>query len=826
MAIRNKRDENFIKSANEIIEANLSNERFGVTELAGRMNMSRSNLHRKIKSITGASISQYLRKIRMDKAFEFLKEEPITISEVAFRVGFGSPAYFSKSFREYFGFSPSEIHQVELKDLDPERGNVNGHREESKNKMINFPVQTTSFIGREKEMDAILGLIREHRIVSLVGTGGCGKTRLACEVVAQCVDSYRDGKWFVDLAMVESEDLVPKQLMSTLEIIEIPGREIMEVIIERIRDKELLILLDNCEHLLGACAEVTGRLAEAIPGLSLLVTSREALKIKGERVWIAPPLTLIDPASIVDVEHAMSAESVRMYSERALLYNPGFKLALENVADVATICTKVDGIPLAIELVSSRTRHMDSGTMLDRLSGRFAEIASGDPRTVERHKTLQATIEWSHNLLKEEEKSLFRRLSVFTGGFDLEAVEEVCANGSLPKDTILDLLSRLIDTCMIQATFLKPGQMRYGMLETLRQYADRLLVDKNESEETCSKHLQYFSRMAELAFEERMSSQARWVERIRLEHSNMLAALRWAERHALDKFQLLSANLSWFWGRSNDYSMAIEILERVMNSNPVHQETRARLHTGYGSLLATTGDFEKAQHLLEQGLSLWRDLENRKEEALVLASLSDLLFGAGDNEGGMKYASEAYDLAVTLNDPVTELFCLTFVGFGLVCLKKTKEARSMVRKAVKMAEDLENLYLICATHHMLGDCALIEGNYREAEKEYGYGLKTTLKSGDTAYTNIEMCGVAMSLAGQGRHAKALRVNAAATKNALAFGSWVPEEIPLVFWHELSVKLLAGTRKNLGEDKTLHYEEEGRAMEFQAAVAYTLDFGKD
>jgi tetratricopeptide (TPR) repeat protein len=323
-----------------------------------------------------------------------------------------------------------------------------------------------------------------------------------------------------------------------------------------------------------------------------------------------------------------------------------------------------------------------------------------------------------------------------------------------------------------------------------------------------------------------MSSQARWVDKIRLEHSNLLAALRWAESHALDKFQFLSANLSWFWGRSNDYTMAIEILERVMNSNPDHRETQARLNTGYGSLLATTGDFEKAQYLLEQGLSIWRDLKNKKEEALMLAALSDLLFGAGDNGAGMKYANEAYALAKELNDPAVELTCLTFVGFGLVCLKKTGEARPIVRKALKMAEDLENLYLLCATHHMLGDCALMDGEYEVSEKEYGEGLKTTLKSGDTAYTNVEMCGVAMSVAGQGRYAKALRINAAATRSAQSFGSWIPEDIPLVFWHELAVQLLAGTRENLGDELTQKYEEEGRTMNFEEAVDYTLDFNRD
>lgn len=826
MATQKRIEKNFTRRLNEIIEANSGNERFGVSELAHEMNMSRSNLHRRIKTTTGKSVSQFLRTARLNKALELLKEGSLTASEVAYNVGFGSPAYFSKCFREHFGISPIEAAEKEWVDAASEEVKVTGQSDRSDNRMLNFPVQTTSFIGREKEIDTIRSLIREHRIVSIVGTGGCGKTRLACEVVTHCVDGYKDDTWFVDLAPVESEDLVPKRLMSTLEIAEIPGREIMEVIIERIREKKLLILLDNCEHLLGACAEVAGRMAEAVPGLSLLVTSREALKIKGERVWIAPPLTLIDPTLIKDVEHAMSAESVRMYSDRALLHNPGFNLAEENVSDVATICRKVDGIPLAIELVSSRTRHMDSNTLLSRLSGRFAEIASRDPRTIERHKTLQATIEWSYNLLNNDEKALFRRLSVFTGGFDLEAVEQVCSDETVPKEEVIDLLSRLIDTCMIQATYSKPGQMRYGKLETLRQYASKLLVEMNETEETCSRHLDYFIRIVQQAFDERMSSQARWVNKIRLEHNNMLAALRWAELHAPEKFQQLAANLSWFWGRSNDYSLAIDILERVSAANVGDKETQARLNTGYGSLLATAGDFEKAQNLLEQGLILWRELGNRKEEALMLAAISDLLFGAGDNEGGMKYANEGHALAVELHDPAVELTCLAFVGFGYVCFKKTGEARAIVRKALKIAEDLENLYLICASHHMLGDCALIDGEYDDSEREYGEGLKTTLKSGDTSYTFVEMCGVAMSVAGQGRFAKALRINAAATRHAQSFGSWVPEEIPLVFWHELAIKLLGGTRENLGEELTKQYEEEGRSMSVEEAVDYTLDFSRD
>jgi len=323
-----------------------------------------------------------------------------------------------------------------------------------------------------------------------------------------------------------------------------------------------------------------------------------------------------------------------------------------------------------------------------------------------------------------------------------------------------------------------------------------------------------------------MSSQAKWVDKIRLEHNNMLVALRWAELHEPEMFSLLAANLSWFWGRSNDYLMAIEILEKVIALNINDKETQARLDSGYGAMLATTGDFQKALNLLKHGLSLWQELENKKEEALGLAALSDLLYGMGDDEAGMKYANEGYSLAVELNDPGVEITCMTVVGFGLVCLKKTGEARSAARKLLKLAEELENLYIIFTSHHMLGDCALIDGEYHESEREYGDGVKTTLKSGDTAYTCVDMCGVAMSVAGQGRYAKALRINAAATGKAISFGSFVPEALPLVFWHELVIQHIVGTREKLGEELTQKYEEEGRSMGFEKAVEYALDFEKD
>jgi non-specific serine/threonine protein kinase len=639
-------------------------------------------------------------------------------------------------------------------------------------------------------------------------------------------NEYKDGIWFVNLAPLEQEEFVVKQFMSSLEIAEVPGRDMMEVIIERIREKNLLILLDNCEHLLSACSELSAKLIQSVPGLSIVATSRKALNIKGEKVWYISPLSLVDPASVFDVEFANRSEAVRLFADRALLNNPGFKLANENITEVATICQKVDGIPLAVELVAGRTKYMDAHTIIDRFGGRLAEIPSMVPGTIERHKTLQATIDWSYNLLTEEEKNLFRRLSIFSGGFALTAAEEVCANEFLLKERIIDILPCLIDTCLVQTGYTENSMMRYNQLETLRQYGLKILSDKKENEEVSRKHLEYFSRKAEQAYDERMSAQSYWMDKIQLEHNNFLAALRWAEKNKTEKFQRLAANLSWFWGRSNHYSMAIEILERVIASKIGDKETHARLNTGYGSLLLTTSDFQKASVLLKHGLSIWRELKNKKEEALTLANLGDLTHGMGDDETGMKYSKDGYDLAIELNDPGVELHCMIVVVYGLVASKKTREARSLIKKALKLAEELDNLYLVEISHHMLGDCGLMEGNYGEAEQEYGLSLEATLKYGDKNYTCMEMAGLAMSVSGQGRFVKALRLNATVNKTASSFGYWIPEEVPQVFWQQLIQQHIVGARKKLGVELTNKTETEGSAMSLDEAVEYALNFEMD
>ncbi|MFO7671904.1 MAG: helix-turn-helix domain-containing protein [Bacteroidales bacterium] len=820
MASRISSNRKFIQLLNEIIYSNIQNERFGVSELAYELNMSRSNLHRRIKNATSNSVSQHLRQVRLNKALELLKDQSNTISEVAFAVGFGSVNYFSRCFRDHFGYPPSEAESYLDEDEDSQvlRGN---HHE-----LRNFPVQTTSFIGREAEIETIVRLVKEHRIVSIIGTGGCGKTRLACEIAAKLKDEYRDGIWFVPLAPVESEELVLKQLMSALSIDEVPGKEMLEVLLERLSRKNLLILLDNCEHLHSSCADISTNLIQSVPGLSLLITSREALNIKGEKVWSTSPLSLVDFDDVVDVESASQSEAVRLFADRALLSNHGFQLVVENVSDVATICQKVDGIPLAVEIVASRTKYMDVHTIIERFDGRLASIPTMFGETVERHKTLRATIEWSYGLLTEEEKNLFRKLSVFTGEFDLKAVEEVSVDEFLRKERIMDILSQLVDKSMVKTVYQPGHQMRYKLLETLREFGTNMRSERNESQKISRKHLEYYSGIAEQAYNERMSRQVFWMDQIRLGHNNIIAALNWAEMNEPERFQRLAANLSWFWGRLNNYSMAIDILENVVASKPMDKETQARLNTGYGSLLFTTAGFRKAVVVLRRGVLLWRELENKKEESLTLANLAELVHAMGDIEAAMNYAKQGYELARELNDPSIELHSLIAVITGMVFSKNTQEARPLVRNAIKLSEAQQNLFIITTIHHLMGDCGLIDGKYEEAERDYGLSLEASIKYGDTSYTCMQITSIAMAVAGQGRLEKALRLNAAATRVAVLKELWVPEEIPVAFWKELVIQHLDGSRNKLGKELSDKIEEKGRSMSLDEAAKYALNFEVD
>jgi len=673
-------------------------------------------------------------------------------------------------------------------------------------------------------MQVVKKLISEHRLVSLIGAGGCGKTRLAIELATQLLPDYEDGVWFIELAPIASQDLVVKEITEVLKIKELPNQTIIETLIDKIKDNNLLIILDNCEHLVKACAEIALNLVQSVPGLKILVTSREALCITGEHVWRVPSLTLIDPRTIINVEQAKDSEAVLLFTDRARMNNPDFELETANVNEVVTICNKLDGIPLALELVASRTRHMNTHMILERFSDRFDQLSSSDPGISKRQQTLHSTIEWSYNLLSEREKTLFVRLAVFSGGIDIVAAEDVCSDDQLPREDIPDMLFRLVDRSLVYTIKGAEQSMRYNRLETLRQFGQQKLHSQKEDDVIMKRHMHYFLKMAECAYGEQLESQLKWLNKLEQEHDNLIVALNWSDKNSPKEFVRLSGALGWFWSMHSHVSEGKEYLERAMSKDVGKSGAYARVLYGLAMIAFYIGEIPRSIDLLEQSLEIWRQIGNLREQAVVSCFFSFLMSAAGDPKKGLKYSEESVDIARKIGNPILINYCLIDLCQIYIHLKQYDRARPMIEEFLDSADEQKQSDLIIRARRFLGDCAFGEHNYKEAEKRYGLALETALKYGNVLDAAFELQGIAISLSGQSRWAKASRLDAAAREKARILG--VNTYGLIKFYDDLLDIYIGEARNKLGEELTREYEAEGKIMGFEAAVEYALDFDKD
>ncbi|MFB6320315.1 helix-turn-helix domain-containing protein [Saccharicrinis sp. FJH54] len=829
-------DFNAIKSselqsrAEQVILDNLNDEQFSVTDLAARLDMSYSSLHRKFKNHIGVSVSCFINRIKLNSALHLLQDSSDNIIDIALSCGFNNVTYFDKCFRDHFGYSPRQVRRdgippgglrtvIKREEPQSDRSKVNAD-------LHNLPLWNTTFIGRQKEIDAVLELLRSYRMVSLVGSGGCGKTRLACEIVKYINADYKDGIWFVDLSALTDENLVINAISGTLNISEVPGKDLTDSLIQKLKGYRLLLILDNCEHLLDTCAEVAGMLIRSVPGLTLLITSRIVLHVKGEMVWRIPSLGMVESGGMADLAKAKKSEAVQLFTDRAVLSDARFLVDGKNIKDVVNICKRVDGIPLALELVASRVRYMDPADILSRLSGRFLKLSTPDPGMVARHKTLHATINWSFNMLSREEKLLFKRVSVFTGTFDLKAVEGVCKDRMLPGDYMSDLIDSLTDRSMVYTNRNDGEAIRYAVLETIRQYADELL-STHERQQIQKRHAAYYLKLADRSYRERLDDQAEWMVKLHLEHNNILTALNWLEKNNEKNFIKLAGALTWFWMRTKNINLAKRVYENIIRQYLASKEDSARIFANYGYLLVQISpDFERAVDFMKKGSALWHQLKNRSEEAMAYYNLALAYYGFRMDKEGIVFANKAYRIAQEEKNNGVILNCLIAVSQGYVNVKKFSKARLLAKELQVEGEKLGNLYVILAGHHHLGDCSLMQEKYGEAEKEYGRGIELASQYGDFLLQCTDLYGLAMAVAGQGRYEKALRLFEVVNKASQKEGALSPENLPMVFWQEQVQKHAVDTRKKLGEEFTHKYEEEGRKMSLDEGITYALDFEKD
>jgi predicted ATPase len=392
----------------------------------------------------------------------------------------------------------------------------------------NLPAPRSSFVGREQEMEEVKRELAMTRLLTLTGVGGSGKTRLALEVARDLLEAYPDGVWLVQLAPLSEEVLVPKAVAEALKVPERPGEPLSDTLSEVLRDRQLLLILDNCEHLIEAIARLVDLLLDSCPRLRILATSREGLGVEGEIRWLVPSLSVPEQERrTLSSEELEAYESVRLFVERAKAHNPLFSLSPKNALAVAGICNRLEGIPLAIELAAARVDTLSVEQISERLEGSLRLLTRGGRTTVPRHQTLKGTLDWSHQLLSEDEKKLFGRLSVFAGGWTLEAAEAVGSGQGVEEGEVLDLLSGLVEKSLVVARESQESGVRYRMLEPVRQYAREKLEKSGETPAAKRAHAGYFLALAEEAESELFGPRdVEWLERLEEEHDNISEPLR------------------------------------------------------------------------------------------------------------------------------------------------------------------------------------------------------------------------------------------------------------------------------------------------------------
>jgi predicted ATPase/class 3 adenylate cyclase len=519
----------------------------------------------------------------------------------------------------------------------------------------NLPQQLTTFVGRDAELAGIRDALAGARLLTLFGIGGVGKTRLSLQVAADVIPAFPDGVWFVELAPIGDPRLVTQAVASALGVREEAGRSIRDALLQHVRDRTLLIVLDNCEHVIDACATLVRDLLQAGPGVRILASSRERFNIAGETVHAVPPLAVPSPGDRPSLGDANAFEAVRLFVERARGTQPAFALDERTLPAVVEICRRLDGIPLALELAAARLRALSVEEIAARLDDRFRLLASGDRTALPRQKTLRALIDWSHDLLSEPERILFRRLAVFAGGFTLDAAEAVSPGGGIAVGDVLDLLAGLVDKSLVT---LDADAQRYGMLETVRQYAVEKLDASGEGDAVREKHLDHYLGLLEQA-SSRLggAEQAVWLERLDRVRENILAAHAWSlgAGHARERNYRLVIGADRYWRLRGMVQLAHHVLmDTIANSpSPPAGILWGRVLFLCGQINNALARYRDAQAYLERSLSIARAEGDRRLLVLVLNQLGLATFGQGDTAAARGHCEELLGIAREIGDERT-----------------------------------------------------------------------------------------------------------------------------------------------------------------------------
>jgi predicted ATPase/DNA-binding XRE family transcriptional regulator len=589
--------------------------------------------------------------------------------------------------------------------------------------LTNLPAALTTFIGREKELDEITKLIARNRLVTLAGAGGIGKTSLSLQVGQKLLGEYSNGVWLVELAPILDPLLVPRVTATAMGLRDEPGRPVIEILAAYLREKKMLIILDNCEHLLDACARMAEKILQAAPNAQMLASSREPLGIRGEVTYRVPSLRLPDMEHLPPIASFSQYEAVGLFIDRATAVVPAFKVTKQNSSALVQICHRLDGIPLAIELAAAKVRFISMEEIDKRLGNRFRLLIGGSRTALPQHQTLQATIDWSYDLLSPTEQTLFQHLSVFVNGWTLEAAESIAADTNIKSENILDLLSQLINKSLVnkEETISKT---RYRMLETIREYAFKKLTDSDELITICFRHLLFFAELVDEAERNfKGPDQALWYGRLDHELDNLRAAMTWFEGTENAEVRLrFSARLWRYWKNRGQTREGRGHLQRVLEDlppGPARQTSAyARALTAAGSLAYYEGDFPYSDQSRKDALEIFRNLDDKVGIADCLNGLGNTAMSQGHYDSARGSYEESLLIRKDLGDQWGIARLLGNLGLLAYFQMDYVQARALHLESLTLFRELRDEEGIANELVNLGDVVRRQGELSIAHSFY------------------------------------------------------------------------------------------------------------
>ncbi len=633
----------------------------------------------------------------------------------------------------------------------------------------NLPIQLTSFIGREDEMAEIKRLMKTTRLLTLTGAGGSGKTRLGLHVAADLLDEFPHGVWLGELARVSDPALVPEAVASALNIPEDPGRALTDTLVDALQPKKSLIILDNCEHLIAACVQLANALLRACPNLRILATSREGLGTAGETVYPVPPLSSPEPRRVLPLDTLKEYEAVRLFVDRATAVLPTFRVTDGNGSAVAQVCHQLDGIPLAIELAAARAKVLSPEEIAARLDDRFRLLTRGSRAALPRHQTLRAAMDWSYDLLSHKEQAVLRRLSVFAGGFTLDAAEAICAGDGIEPAEVLDLLAHLVDKSLVTAEG-QNSKTRYQLLETVRQYGRDRLLESGEAVATRWRHLDWFLVMAEEFAAAQPKDLEQWLDRLEREHDNLRAALGWAREADPEQSLRLAAAVGRFWDNRGYVREGLEWLEDALSRNAVLTIARARALWWASQLAGLYRDFRRVAAIGEEYLALARSLGTKLHEARALNVMGDAAIFQGYAGRAAAYFEESLALYRELG--TQESIAGTLRDLGEVAFAEGDHPRAiaLLQESLERYREMQHRGGAAYALSWLGMVAELQGQYQRARVLREESLTLYREIGARHRTVMNLVGLARVARAQGDYDRATTLAEEGLSLARDFGS--------------------------------------------------------